>query len=461
MRSRRRTITISARSLRLRGLELGSLRRGIRSSAGQVALASCRIALEYESPAPPSSVPCGASKRQIVEEKCPRCSIGSLVDSLAQFEPMPLPELTWNYILKTRRENGGDPIVSVETAEGALLHLRSTLGEDVIALPERVLRTLLDWSPWTYRWLTWLSNSIARVERMDGFASLRQRLADRSKFAEAYSVLQVADRLVAADLAVRFDIPVQVGLSFKVPDMLVADSETGANFYCEVSTLYSAQGHGDQSRLLNAVHSVLIQRTIPVAFAGRLLRPIGDEEFEGLMNRIQWELIEIENDSSFHEFEVGDALQLALAPVALRDRVAVWAQEHGLQPDSLSAALPASDPLARLRRKIEEEAEQLPAGQPNLVVILAQDLLMVADRLADLLTNAPEIVSEHRKVTALALTCEDFGPVVSWARKIGDTLYAVSDRDGLVHKQILILNRSCPETFPASTLEKLYLAFSH
>ncbi|WP_029084569.1 hypothetical protein [Bradyrhizobium sp. th.b2] len=296
---------------------------------------------------------------------------------------------------------------------------------------------------------------------MDGFYSLHQRLADRSKFEEAYSVLQVADGLVAADLAVRFDIPVRVGSSLKVPDILVADSETGASFYCEVSTLYSAQGHVDQSRLLGAVHTVLIQSAIPAAFAGQILRPIEDEEITGLINRIQWELIEIENDTSFHVVDIDGALQLALAPAALEDRVAAWAQEHGLQLNSLSAVMSATDNGARLRRKIEEEALQLPAGQPNLVVILAQDLWMSPDSLADLLANAEEIVSEYHKVTALVLTGEDFRSVASSARKIGDSLCAVSDRDGLVHKQLLILNRSCPEMFPASTLEKLYVAFSH
>jgi hypothetical protein len=64
-------------------------------------------------------------------------------------------------------------------------------------------------------------------------------------------------------------------------------------------------------------------------------------------------------------------------------------------------------------------------------------------------------------VAALVLTCEDFSSVVAWGKKVGDSLYAVSDRDGLAHRQILILNRSCPETFLVSTLEKLYVAFAH
>jgi len=374
---------------------------------------------------------------------------------------MQLAELTWNYILKTRRENGGDPVVSIEAAERALLHLRSTMGEDVIALPERFLTTLLNWAPWTYRWFTWLSNSIARVEGVGGFDSLRQRLSDRSKFEEAYSVLQVADGLIAGDLTVSFDVPVKVGPNCKMPDILVTDSETGASFYCEVSVSYTAQGHVDQSRLLDAIQTTLIHRTAPLAFAGQLLRPIADEEVEGLIHRIQWELIEIENDSSFHEIDIDGALQLAVAPAALVDRVLEWARQHGSELNSLSAALPATDHIARLRRKIEEESLQLPAGQPNIVVILAQDLFMDAGDPANLIPIAMEIVSEHRKIAALVLTCEKFGAVVPSKTKIGDSLYAASDRDGLIHEQILVLNPSCPVTFPVGTLKKLYSAFAH
>lgn len=86
---------------------------------------------------------------------------------------------------------------------------------------------------------------------------------------------------------------------------------------------------------------------------------------------------------------------------------------------------------------------------------------MGAERPAEILANAQEILSDHRKVTALVLTSEGFGQITRSARRIGDDLYAISDRDGLVHEQILVVNRACPDKFPASTLAKLYRAFSH
>jgi hypothetical protein len=51
----------------------------------------------------------------------------------------------------------------------------------------------------------------------------------------------------------------------------------------------------------------------------------------------------------------------------------------------------------------------------------------------DLISAAVEILSEV--IAALVLICEDFGTVVAGGRKMGDSLYAVSDRDGLAHNK--------------------------
>lgn len=69
------------------------------------------------------------------------------------YEPMSFPGITWAYIMTTRRENNRASANSIEHDEQALVYFRSMLGEDVAGLPERIQRSLLDWSPWTYRWL--------------------------------------------------------------------------------------------------------------------------------------------------------------------------------------------------------------------------------------------------------------------------------------------------------------------
>jgi hypothetical protein len=66
----------------------------------------------------------------------------------------------------------------------------------------------------------------------------------------------------------------------------------------------------------------------PVTFAGRLLHPLADKEVGGILNRIQWELMEVEKDSSFHEIEVAGTLQLTIAPASLGDRVSAHGRRN-------------------------------------------------------------------------------------------------------------------------------------
>jgi hypothetical protein len=82
-------------------------------------------------------------------------------------------------------------------------------------------------------------------------------------------------------------------------------------------------------------------------------------------------------------------------------------------------------------------------------------------QLHDLLANVRDIVPDYRKLTALVLMSESFCQTLPSARKIGDDLYGISDRDGLMHEQVLVLNRSAAEAFSDGTLAKLYRAFSH
>jgi hypothetical protein len=141
--------------------------------------------------------------------------------------------LTWPYVLATRRANVGLSTLDSEEEERELSHLRSVFGEDVSGIPCMVQDRLLNWAPWTSRWLVWLSTSIRRVEPMPNYDKLRERLVDPMKFDEGCSVLQVAERLVAVGLQVSFDVHAVVDGAQKMPDMLVEDPESGIKFHAK------------------------------------------------------------------------------------------------------------------------------------------------------------------------------------------------------------------------------------
>jgi hypothetical protein len=109
-------------------------------------------------------------------------------------------------------------------------------------------------------------------------AQLRQiaeRLVDPIRFDEGCSVLEVAERLVAAGLRVSFVVHADVDGARKMPDIFVEHPESGIKFHCEVSVMYSAKTQVDQSRLVDQISGSLPSMTKNLSlsqdtFCGRL-----------------------------------------------------------------------------------------------------------------------------------------------------------------------------------------------
>jgi hypothetical protein len=177
------------------------------------------------------------------------------------------------------------------------------------------------------------------------------------KFDEGCSVLQVAERLVAAGLRVSFDVHVDVDGAQKMPDILVEDSESGIKFHCEVSVMYGAKTQVDQSRIVEQIFRLLVfHDQEPLAFAGHLLRLVTDAEIEGLLGRIYWEMMEVRKEAAFREVVVDSALILALAPTEHTNDVASWALGHGPDMGSFTGTLPDLDGALGLQLKVDEKA---------------------------------------------------------------------------------------------------------
>jgi hypothetical protein len=369
--------------------------------------------------------------------------------------------LTWPYVLATRRANVGLSTLDSEEEEQALSHLRAVFGEDVSGIPCRVQERLLNWAPWTSRWLIWLSTSVRRVEPMPNYDKLRERLVDPIKFDEGCSVLHVAERLVAAGLRVSFDVHVDVDGAQKMPDLLVEDPESGITFHCEASVMYSAKSQVDQSRIVEQIYGLLaFHDQEPLAYAGRLLRTVADAETEGLLGRIYWEMMEVRKEAVFREVVLDDALVLALAPTDRTDDVASWALRRGLDVGTFVGALPDLDGALGLQLKVDEKARQLPAGLPNLLVVPAQDLFLFTNEPFDLLEFSSEIVARHEKIAILVLTSENAKSITPGTKQTGDHMLANSNRDGLDHQNLIIRNPSCAPPLSRVAQDKVRRAFS-
>lgn len=367
-------------------------------------------------------------------------------------------ELTWDHVLAGwppyLKQAGIDPAL----ADRTFARLRAFFGDDPMAVPPPMLSSFTNMVRQNLDWLVWLTDCLDRFAAADGYASLCADLRDRDKYDAAATVLQVADRLHAVDMDIGFDV--RFAGSKKVPDLRFRDRATDTSFYAEVSIMFTAQPQVDASRffrgLIDLGHSFYDD---PVVCGGRILRAVAPEEADGLLGRVRWEMLEVRRDRKFREVTFDDCLLLALAPEALKEEVDRWSEARQFEPGTFGAAMPAVDDFWRLHGKITEEEQQLPAGQPNLVVIWAQSLLLISQDPRVLLPYIRGIAREHPQVALLVVVFEDAPAPIAHAAA-GDCLIAAGKRGGVNFQHIIVPNDACPTPFSPEMLLKLKSAFT-
>lgn len=380
-----------------------------------------------------------------------------LADSMHAGTLVKGPKMGWEDIVGSRTAAAAG--AGIPNDRDALSYLESIFAtDDVTTLPPLLLYHLLNMAPWTYAWTAWLSEALHGLSGVPGYAALVERLTNPDRFGEACSVLEVAERLQAAGITVALDVPIKIGGRRKMPDLQLQDPETGTACYGEVSVLFSAERVVEASRLVDQLLLLFLGQTGDrLAYVGRVLNaPTADPQ--GVVRRVAWEMMEVQRDRQFRVV-ADDILILAMAPEAEADRVAAWAAQRGWELGSLSALTAEVDSGERLRTKIALEAEQLPAGSPNLLVIAAQEF---CDSLPDPFAPMPLIVDLLRAHSNIALlVLGGVQPTTSPAcATTGAQMLATSERGGMLRRHLAIFNDEHSVPLPVPTRDKLRLAFS-
>jgi len=368
---------------------------------------------------------------------------------------------TWDHVLAGWPPYLDQAGVDPARANRAFARLRSFFGDDPMALPRSVFGSLINVVPQSLEWIVWFADCLDWFAAADGYTSLCTDLRDANKHDAAATVLQVADRMHTVGMGAAFDPSIIIDGIRKVPDLLLRDRTTGASFYAEASIMFSADRRVEASdvfdRLIALFHSF---HDDPVSYGGLVLRPIAPDEIEGFIGRVWWEILEVRRDRSFREIRLDDALLLGMAPEALKEDVDRWAKVHGFEPGSFGAMLPSVNDFLRLHGKIAEEAQQLPSGQPNVVVIWAQSLLLISRDPLALLPHIRGIAREHPKVALLVVVFEGYTSAQTAHAAVGDCLIVGGTRGGIEFQHIIVPNDTCPTPFPHEMLQKLKSAFA-
>ena len=379
---------------------------------------------------------------------------------------MPLPELTWDLIVDARIAHVGNVEEGTRARAAAdLARFRTLVGDDLVSLPEWTLRLLFNNADWTQEWIRWFVDACTRIEGVEGWQSLAQRLRSEVRFDEALSVLQVAERLEEVGFNLAVDLPVQIGDKRKEPDLTVTDPVTGTGFRCEVSILTRSDLDRRASEAFSQVGDLMPALQVEgVAVFGKLLKAsIARPRMVDIVERIKTAAAAAVDGEGLQEIVVPGIAELAVAREREPAAVVDWCQQRGIEPWSLSGVGPAVDEINRIRGKVEREARQLPPGSPNLMVIYANDLFVRAALAeispAHLLSDLEEVAFDEARMAIFVVGTDDFGDTTPQELACGGHHYSRGKLGGVVRQRLLIRNEYASVAMPPEVEEKVRRAF--
>ena len=257
-----------------------------------------------------------------------------------------LPVITWDDIFDARESANELLPGEARKSESALRRLRTLFGESLMDCSPILLQILFNQAPWTYRWITWLDEALARLAHAEGYSAVLNRLSHPDAFDEALTVFQVAERLNAVCLDVKFERRVKIGENTKIPDLHIYDPESRAQLFAEISVLYSADVNVEAGRALERLHYGLISlEGDDLAVCGRIYAPKTETELNAVVDRLLWEAMEVKRDITFREVNIETFVEFAIAPESQKNLVDDWARARGWQPDTYGISSQPTDPL--------------------------------------------------------------------------------------------------------------------
>ncbi len=366
----------------------------------------------------------------------------------------------WTTATAERLSRSALPEGELARARGALNHLGTIFGDDLRSIPDLVLRNVLNDAPWTQQWLNWLSDALMRLSVAEGYPSLRRRLSSPDWFMEAYSVLQVAERLDASSLEVSFDSPVQIDGSRKVPDFRVVDQNTRTAFFVEVSVLFLSAQQSANAEALDRVIGPLLSAPPDIVYAGRLLRPIDGEEADDLARHLARVIRELPGAAAFREIFISDTVDAAVGHAVQAATVAAWATRRGLQLGVFAGPASNVDLGFRFRRKVVEKAKQLTPDLSNVLVVPAPELFFVANDPRELLSLVRDAIAGHPQIAMAIVSSEESVHSVPSAVTVDGDHLVTSYRPGMTQRFLMVANQACAMPLPAAVQEKICRAFA-
>jgi len=366
----------------------------------------------------------------------------------------------WDKLVQQCETIKGLTKVEKAKAKDAFEFLKDELGEEFleVAFTERhpIIFEIINLVALSRRRITDFAESLSYLKNAGNYVSLIRRIKDPRRFHEAVSVLEVAYKFFQVGYKITFDPEV----ASKQPDLSIIDITNNETSFIEVALQGESRNRREASNILRQIQKTILSIN-DILFCVKIHKIFADQHLREIIGKITQLSKRAKNLNKFQEFIIENTIELAIAPKNDVHIIKAWAAGRHLDVGSLSGPSYDSNEILRVKRKIEKEQQQLPAGYPNILVISNPMVFQYCPDIKKLLTELEEEVYRYPQVLA-ALIC---GGYIGYSKSTSivhdQHLYIEKTRYGIMVEQyILLQNRFCNVGITPAIMPKIQTAFS-
>lgn len=351
-----------------------------------------------------------------------------------------------------------------DRAKRAFLLLKKEFGDDFLKSAfidhHPIVQYIVNLAPWTRKWIMWFAEAIKELKDQVNYPNLLSRLKDNEKFGEGLSVLEIAYKLSKAGFRISIDPSVNASGRPKIPDLKVCNEDNGEELFVEVSIQGESIIQKEAWQTMQRIHDPL-WRSVPfMHYCGRIHKILADRHLDDIAKKVEKIIERVRKENAFHELVIEGIIEMGIAPEDDKEILQKWAMERGLKVGEFSGPPFDVNEILRTKRKIEDEQKQLPNDNPNIIIVMNNNLFFHAKDIRQIISELEEEVYRYPHLLSVVVSGGYLGG--------GDNTIIMKDQhvfirktraDLLVEQYIILFNQFCDIKISPATITKMYNAF--
>ncbi len=351
-----------------------------------------------------------------------------------------------------------------DKAKRAFLLLRKDFGDEFLKSAfvdhHPICQYIVNLAPWTRKWIVWFAEAIKELQDQENYPNLLCRLKDREKFGEGLSVLEIAYKLSKTGFRITFDPPINRSGQIKIPDLKVCNDDNGEELFVEVSIQKVSIREKEAWQTMQRIHEPL-WRCVPfMHYCGRIHKILAERHLDDITKKIEKTVERVKKESVFHELVIEGIIEIGIAPEHDKEILQKWATERELKVGEFSGPSYDVDEITRTKIKIGDEQRQLPSDNPNIVVVVNNNLFLHVKDMRQIISELEEEVYKYPHLLSVIMSGGHMGRGENTLLMKDQHVYISKTKASLLVEQCIILfNQFCDHKTSPGTITKMYNAF--